>query len=71
MGKKKNIRVLEFVLESPFLVFLPVKLISSSIYFWTEARINIVRFSNQIVEKQLESLNADRGAWKAEQLDLA
>ena len=69
--KKKNIRVLGFVLEFPLLVFLPVKLISSSICFWTKARINTVPISNQITGKQLQSLNAVRGAWETEWLDLA
>lgn len=45
-----------FVLESPLLALLPVKLISSHICFWIKARINIVRISNQIMEKQLQIL---------------
>lgn len=68
--KRKNIRVLRFVLESPLLVFLPVKLISSYICFWIKARINIVPISNQITGKQLQILNAVRGSWETEWLEL-
>lgn len=68
--KKENIRVLGFVLESPLLVFLPVKPISSHIYFWIKARINIAPTSNQIMEKQLQTLSAVRGSWQAESLDV-